>query len=42
MHLMSKFIAAALRDEERSRTVLAVVAGLAGIVVAFFAAWMWH
>jgi hypothetical protein len=42
VHLMSNFIASVLRNEERSRTVLAVVVGLAGIVAVFLAAWMWH
>ena len=40
--MMSNFIAVMLRDEERSRTVLAVVAGLSGVVALFFAAWIWH
>ncbi len=38
MSVMAKFVAAFLRDEKLSRTVIAVAAGVAGLAAMVFAA----
>ncbi len=38
MNMVAKFVTAMLRDEERSRSVVAVVAGALGLATMLFAA----